>query len=149
LRLLDQEQASGTPNAEVVRSLARVLLLKLEDTTTGPADRTSDANYALYLRFQEMLSKHYNHLHGTEGYAGALGVSPRQLNQATRSAAGKSPCDFASDRVMAEAKRLLVHSAASVKEVSFALGFADPNYFSRVFKKHTRQSPEQYRRQEA
>jgi AraC-like DNA-binding protein len=49
------------------------------------------------------------------------------------------------DRLILEAKRLLLHSSMSLKEVGFALNMEDPAYFSRVFKKATGHTPGEYR----
>ena len=46
---------------------------------------------------------------------------------------------------MLEAKRLLLHSEISVAEIADHLGFEDPAYFSRCFKKHTSRSPIDFR----
>jgi AraC family transcriptional activator of pobA len=50
------------------------------------------------------------------------------------------------ERVMLEAKRLLSYSSLSVKEVSMLLGFDDPAYFFRFFKKNTLSTPSEFRK---
>ena len=52
-----------------------------------------------------------------------------------------TPSDFIKNRIILEAKRQLLYSEYSVKEVAFDLGFNDPAYFTRFFTKATQKSP--------
>jgi len=58
---------------------------------------------------------------------------------------GKSPSQLIADRVILEAKRLLVHTTDSVKEIAYLLNFNEATYFYRFFKKYTGQTPEHFR----
>ncbi|MCZ8229337.1 MAG: helix-turn-helix domain-containing protein [Flavobacterium sp.] len=62
-------------------------------------------------------------------------LSEKRLGQATAKVLGKSPKEIINDRVLLEIKRLLVHSNLSIKEIGQELGFDDPAYFVRYFKK--------------
>ena len=48
------------------------------------------------------------------------------------------------ERTLLEAKRLLIHNEASISEIALQLGFDDPAYFSRFFKKCAGQSPKEF-----
>ncbi len=48
------------------------------------------------------------------------------------------------DRIISKAKRQIIHSENTIKEISYDLGFTDRPYFSRFFKQHTGLSPEQF-----
>jgi two-component system response regulator YesN len=54
---------------------------------------------------------------------------------------GKGFSDFLIDHRIEKAKELLLEPGASIKQVSVACGYADPNYFSRLFKKVTGLTP--------
>ncbi len=58
---------------------------------------------------------------------------------------GRTTKELITDRVMLEAARLLRFSDRTVGEVAFQVGFRDPLYFSRAFKRHTGRSPQAYR----
>lgn len=148
LGLLHQEAAGGTGNEEIIRGLLRVLLLKL-DVGAKPSGFAFDFNQALNLQFQELVTKNYRHLNGAKAYADHLNVTVRQLKRAVKAATGESACGFATQRFLAEATRLLLHSPSSVKEVAYELGFTDPYYFSRYFKRYAHQSPAQFRKEHA
>jgi len=53
------------------------------------------------------------------------------------------------DRITLEAKRLLIHSELTMKQIAHALGFKDPLHFSSFFKKCTGISPSAYREQKS
>jgi len=80
-------------------------------------------------------------------YAERYAISVDHLSDMLRSRIGRSAMDVLQDRLILEAKRLLLHSTMSVKEVGFALNMEDPAYFSRVFKKATGLTPIEYRDQ--
>jgi AraC family transcriptional activator of pobA len=79
-------------------------------------------------------------------HASALGVSPRRLRAACAAIAAQSPTDMLDQRAMLEAKRSLLYGNLSVAQVGYALGFADPAYFSRFFTRHEGQSPATFRK---
>ncbi len=78
-------------------------------------------------------------------YASQLGVSAAHLNALCRRYAGRSALGVIHDRLMLEARRNLVYTAMTVREVAELLGFSDPAYFTRFFKRSTGRSPTEFR----
>lgn len=70
-----------------------------------------------------------------------MNVSEKRLNQATTKTMGKSPKTIIDERVLLEAKRLLIHTTLSVKEIGYNLGFEEPTNFIKYFRKHTQKTP--------
>jgi AraC-like DNA-binding protein len=66
-----------------------------------------------------------------------LALSTNSLYRIVKEFSGTSPKDFITNRLMIEAQRKLHYSNLSVKELAYELGFNDPDYFSRLFKKCT------------
>lgn len=104
-----------------------------------------DTGFTLFRNYKLAIEKHYTAIHLVRGYADLLHVQPRLLNTVARKYAGKSAGELITERILLEAKRYLYHNLESVKEIAFALGFEDPAYFTRLFKKHTGLSPIEYR----
>lgn len=77
-------------------------------------------------------------------YADWMHMSSKHLNRITQAGLGKTTSALILDRVMLEAKRLLVQSKDNLSQVSDALGYDDYAYFSRVFKKANGETPSEF-----
>lgn len=78
-------------------------------------------------------------------YAREIGVSAEHLGRITQAMAGQSPARFIEARRMQEARRHLAYTRLSVASVAHALGYDDPAYFSRAFRRAEGVSPSAYR----
>ena len=96
-------------------------------------------------RFQELIEKSFRKGTPIQMYAAELGITPAQLNNTCRALAGKSALQIVHERVLIEAKRNLVYTEMTVSEIAYLLGFSDPAYFTRFFKKRAGQSPSVFR----
>jgi YesN/AraC family two-component response regulator len=63
-----------------------------------------------------------------------------------KTSVGKTVSDLINDQIILEAKRHLIATPAQVKEIADQLGYEDPSYFIRFFKKHTGYSPDTFRK---
>jgi AraC-like DNA-binding protein len=79
-------------------------------------------------------------------FADRISVHVNHLNSAVQKLTGKSTSQHISEQLMAEARSLLTYTNYSVAEIAFALGFEYQSYFNRFFKKHTGQTPSDFRR---
>ena len=77
--------------------------------------------------------------------AKTLSIDPAYLTRRFTQKYGLSPKDYIVEKRIAHAKRLLVETDATVKEISVSVGYADQLYFSRIFKKKEGVSPQSYR----
>jgi AraC-like DNA-binding protein len=96
-------------------------------------ERLIDANYLLEKR--------------PDFYAKKINVSIKHLNKIVNTTVGKSTSELVQERVILEAKRLLVYGRLTSQEIAFVLGFDDPSYFSRIFKKKCGVSPSEFAKQ--
>lgn len=78
-------------------------------------------------------------------YAELLNESPVVLNRAVKSLTGKTAGELIIERLILEAKRLLLYSGLNNKEVAYKLGYDDPSYFARIFHKKTGSTPSEFR----
>ncbi len=95
-------------------------------------------------RFNQLVEARYTEHWPLQRYAGELGLTTARLNLICRRLAGMSSKQLIFERQLQEAKRLLLHSGQSVNQIGFALGFCDPAYFSRFFRRHVGMSPSDY-----
>lgn len=104
-----------------------------------------DAGFILFQKYKVEVERDFKRQHGVQHYADVLSVQPRTLNALSRKYAMKTAGTIISDRIALEARRELYHNTRSIKEISYDLGFEDPAYFTRFFKKHVGSAPQHYR----
>ena len=80
-------------------------------------------------------------------YAEQLNITPTYLNRLVKEVYDKNVSEFINERVILEAKRVISFSSKSIKEIAYELGFEDPSYFSRFFKKHVKLTPLEFRKE--
>lgn len=95
--------------------------------------------------FKNLLEKHFKTVKTPADYSVQLHISTSYLNECVKATTGKSVSSHIQQRVMLEAKRLLYHSAKSVKEIAGGLGYDDYSYFTRLFTKVVGVSPIAFR----
>jgi two-component system response regulator YesN len=78
---------------------------------------------------------------GLEACAEAVGISPNRLSRLFVEETGRAFTDFLIDCRIGKAREMLAEPGWSIKEISAACGYPDPNYFSRLFKKVTGVTP--------
>lgn len=119
------------------------LLVAHEPMAAQRPERSEDLR--LFLQFCDLVEAHFrDHLTLTE-YAGRLLVTEARLNDICRRMAERPSKEVVHERLLQEARRLLLLSAIPVSEISYQLGFSDPAYFSRFFTKRTGTPPSQFR----
>ncbi|MFT5821253.1 MAG: AraC family transcriptional activator of pobA [Crocinitomix sp.] len=96
------------------------------------------------LLLEKHIDRYYKERKNAKDYADALNVSVKHLNKNVMAALGKTTSDLIHDRILLEAKRMLIHGKVSVQEIAYDLGYEDASYFSRFFKKKTGLSPSDF-----
>jgi AraC family transcriptional activator of pobA len=96
-------------------------------------------------RFQEMVEKNFREMHEVQMYATKLDVSPDYLSKVVKKYLSASSQEYILDKLLLEAKRLLVFTNLSSKEIAYHIHIEDPSYFGRIFKKKTGLTPNEYR----
>lgn len=97
--------------------------------------------------FSRLVEQHYINHHTVAEYAKLLHLTPKALNKRITRFSNTTPNDIIKNRIVLEAKRLLVHTQLSVQEISYQLGYEDASYFSRFFAKNAALSPVSFRLQ--
>jgi AraC family transcriptional activator of pobA len=97
-------------------------------------------------RFRLLVETHYQKHWPVKRYARQLALSESSLNRICRTLTGGTAFDIVQQRLALEARRRLVYVAGSVAGVAAELGFKDPAYFCRFFRRHAGVSPTAFRR---
>ncbi len=130
------------------RHLVSTLLLWLErwfDAQQNGLAQGEDGDAALHRRFIELLEHDYARHHDASHYADALGVPQAALSRALSNITGMSTKELVLDRVLLEATRLLRFTDLTIGEIAHRVGYHDPLYFSRAFKRAAGRAPQAYR----
>ncbi len=96
-------------------------------------------------QFNFLVDMHFREKHKVKDYAELLFKSPKTLSNLFATYNQKSPQQIIKERIVLEAKRLLHFTDKQTQEIAYELGFEDPAYFSRYFKKMAKISPSDYR----
>lgn len=99
----------------------------------------------LIIRFKQLIDENYVERKDVSYYAHLLNVSAVRLNEITKQTSGITAGELIRSKVIDEASKLLYSTDLSAKEIAYQLGFDDPAYFSRFFKKYTDASVTDYR----
>jgi AraC-like DNA-binding protein/mannose-6-phosphate isomerase-like protein (cupin superfamily) len=102
-------------------------------------------NSSLFLHFKNLIEEEFLHLKTVSDYAARLHIKPVLLNEISKQLSGITAGEHIRNRIILEAQRYLYNTDLTAKEVAYKLGFEDPHYFSRFFKKYTHQSPSEFR----
>jgi len=135
--------AAGSP---VPLWLARAVIWRLARQGAMQTRSARRGSQTLFTRFMVLVEAHHREHWPIARYAGELGLSPERLNRLTRAETGKAALDLVHARLEREACRRLTYIAAPISKLAFELGFEDPAYFCRFFKRRTGRSPRDYRR---
>ena len=103
-------------------------------------------NYTLLQSFRKLTDKHFTTLKLPKDYAALLYITPNHLNALCNDILGISAGEVIRNRVILEAKRLLVNLELSITAIAAQLNFTDNSYFTKFFKKYTGLTPEEFRK---
>ena len=115
--------------------------LILEDNT-----QKNQAGLNILRDFKGLVESNFMIEHKVSFYAEKLFVSPDHLNKTIKLFTGVTAKEYIQSRIITEAKRMLLFTQNSSKEISYQLGFNDPSHFSSFFKKCTNQSISEFKK---
>lgn len=145
--LIRKESEAKTPSCQFIKHLVMALIQKLEWFKRDQLNTTHNEkqNTNLIEQFLTLLEKHFSTEHQVNFYAEQMHVHSRKLSDTLQDALGKTTKEIIEERVLIESKRLLLHTTLTAKEIAHSIGFDDTSYFSKFFKRHTTQTPKQFR----
>lgn len=125
-------------DSEIKLAYLNLLLSELNSAyfKNEPVDIVN-ANLSKFVEFKLMVETHLTEQPSINTIAEKLALTTNSLYRLVKEYSGTSPKDFFTNRLVIEAQRKLRYSNLSVKELAYELGFNDPDYFSRLFKKNT------------
>jgi len=152
MEMLLQEYRS-TPDRERDRALQALIdllaiaIARLRPDRLGAQSRRHRGQAHLQ-QFLELVNRDYVTQRTVESYAGELGITAPYLNQLCRESTGRHALQIVHERIALEARRYLIYTALRISEIADRLGFADPAYFTRFFRRQSGLSPREFRRRQ-
>jgi AraC-like DNA-binding protein len=110
--------------------------------STAPPDREA----RVCAQFHRLLDEGVSGATSVAALAGRLGLSARRLNECLHARTGHSAGEHLAERLMREARRLLLHTTLPAAAIAERLEFADASYFGRFFRRHAGTTPAAFRR---
>lgn len=120
-----------------------VFLTEKEYSLNGNTGRTKEQKNRL-LQFIQLVNLNYTDHHDAQFYADAMHITPNYLNKITNAMLGLSAYDYITNRIISEAKILLRLTNINISELAYKLGYENPGYFIRLFKKKEGITPLEY-----
>ncbi len=140
MSLLEREYLRKISNYALLRSLLETLLhymsaLKLEH------NETLGFNCQRLVDVRKFIELHYKDERHVDFYARKMDLSAKRLNEISRELSGQTITQLIHRRLLLEAKREIISQTKTLHNISDELGFENPSYFARFFKKHEGISP--------
>ncbi|MVT07845.1 helix-turn-helix domain-containing protein [Chitinophaga tropicalis] len=137
---------------ELLRNYLKAFLIQVQrrknesEKGEGQTPFMVDEKRVQLIHFVNLIEENYNKGLSVTEYAQLMHISGRTLSDLTNHMLNKTPSQMIQERIILEAQRLLLHSNLNVNQIGYRLGFDDPSYFVKYFKKHTLISPSDFRK---
>lgn len=145
--IADEVQQLGVEKKFSLEALFQLILidiLRLADKIE-PQQKNRKGDIRIFHLFNQLIESHYKEHLTLSQYATKINITEARLNDICRRLAGLPSKRIIMDRLIQEAKRLLSFSSISITEIGYELGFKDPAYFARFFRKNTDITASKYR----
>ncbi len=141
------EHAAANPGRSLIlRALATQIIVQVARLLPQPQRGDIPARYGQIMAgFEQLVQKHFRDRWRVSDYADALAVTSTHLSRVVRDMTGASALAYIEATVFREACRQLAYTRIDIRQIGFDLGFDDPAYFSRMFRKRIGMSPSAYR----
>lgn len=143
---LADELQQEEPSEIVLRAFLQLFLAKASSIKMNSTEQIELKKDEKMDQFKALLEENFLTLHKPSDYASLLAITPNNLTKQCNKRFNKTPTQLIQERLILEAKKHLHLTRLSIKEIAFALKFQDEYYFSRVFKKMTKISPQTFRK---
>ena len=144
---LDEIDEKYNIHAEMLRTLLKRLIIKSTRLykTQHVASEIPFQELDIIRKFNVLVEKNYRQFHKVQDYADMVHKSPKTLSNLFALYNNKSPLKIIQERLVIEAKRLLLYTEKNSNEVAAEIGFNEAAHFSRFFKNQTGMSPREFK----
>lgn len=126
-----------------VYKVCRIISLRIERSEYA---RVNNRKYEYFKRFFALLATEYKQHRNVNWYAEQMHLSTKYFTSLIRQVSGRTTVDWINDRVIYEAKNLLLYSEMSITEIAYQLNFPSTSFFSKYFKNIVGINPSEFRK---
>ena len=130
---------------ESYEDLRTWFITRMTDACRSIHDRKETQQESVVSRAKAYMQENYGRDISLDDVSREVNVSPYYFSKLFKEEAGENFIEYLTRLRMDRAKELLRDEGISIKEISMQIGYGDPNYFSRIFKKQTGMTPREYR----
>jgi AraC family transcriptional regulator, transcriptional activator of pobA len=148
IKSIHHEYESYTPvnnSPVIIRSFLNIMLLKLSELYEEKSGKSNKSNSILIHALSHLVDSYFIQEQQIGFYTSAFNISERQLNDICNMYFNCGLKKILQNRLMQEARKLLLSSELSVSEIAYKLNFEDNSYFNKVFKYKTGLTPKRFR----
>ena len=147
--IFDEIRNTDDYSQDIVLNLLHLFLLEsrriFDQQNQAPKEEPDSTPDTTIIKFKQLIEENFTREKNVSPYAEMLNMNPSCLNELTKRTTGITAGELIRNRVIDETKKLLYSSSMSGKEIAFELGFDDPAYFSRFFRKYTGSTLKEFR----
>ena len=143
--LIVLEYNNVSNDTTILQTHLRAFLLHAQRIKGQTEKVISGKSHERLVQLFQLIETHYKTEKTADFYSTHLALTPKRVNEIAKARFGKTVTQLVRERLLLEAKRELYFGKRSIKEIAYMLGFKDPAYFSRFFKKQTGITPEKFK----
>lgn len=144
-RLVTEFKSNLKPNPDIIHSYLYTLLTELKILYGLNNLQSQNASFQITSQFRMLANEKVKENLKVADFAKMMNISPNHLNKSVKKSSSKSASKILDEIKLIEVKYLLYQSTLSVSEISYEMGYLDPSYFTRFFKKRENITPTEFR----
>ena len=143
--ILSEQNTSDSFGKDLIKSYLNTFLIHCKRLFSLTINTNALNNDSVSFNFKQLIEEYYLQIHNVSEYAHMLNCSEKQLSSASKKELGVSPKELIYNRIILEAKRLVLYTNHSFQEIAFFLNYQDASHFAKFFKSKTGHSPSYFR----
>lgn len=145
VRLVAEFESDYQSNPNIIHSYLYTLLTELKILFGHNYSTKQNASYQITSQLRTLAHERVKENLKVADFARIMNISPNHLNKSVKTITAKSASKIIDAIKLIEIKYLLYQSGLSISEISYEMGYLDPSYFTRFFKKREKISPTKFR----
>ena len=146
-KIVNEVKSTDAASLDLIRACLLELFITVSRSSPGYATQKAPLqNQLILFNFRKLVDNYYAEKRLPKEYAAMLYITPNHLNALCKDLLGKPAGELIRDRILLEAKRLLINAGQSISETALQLNFSDNSHFTKFFEKCTHVTPEEFRK---